>query len=295
MTQHNQGKMDLMQPLPAWKKIHLAMKSIAFGRYVWHLRWIPITTLLLSQTVSLNARAENVYPLTPGSPLPQLTVYLQPGRQFDLRPFYSIEPECTWVRIPEWLAGLWYTKSETKTRNIDLPSGIDFGPIKFSRSDKHLFGMQEDRQGEIWHPVLIPRIHALKSKHFSEYRIEFERDFPLVTRDEVVTVCRFIAVRVANGSKQILSARQQESVLTIKPRARDNLKITASCRSFNFNGQPTTLSRGYLTLYRARHYKELPAYRGQNLRQEFRTYLLKSDMAERIPTYILAGSSKEAH
>src|SRR5262249_18920204 len=87
---------------------------------------------------------------------------LRPGRVFDQGSFANVRPDYEWFQIPDWLAGLWYTRTERGDYR-DIRSGRYAPPATRPRSDKHLFGMQTDNKGEVWHCVVLPRKHTVSS------------------------------------------------------------------------------------------------------------------------------------
>ncbi|SRR5579875_363847 len=206
---------------------------------------------------------------------------LQKGKVFDPGRFGQAAPTYQWYKIPDWLAGLWYTTKETSQLR-SLQTGV-VTSHQYPRHDKHLFGMQQDASGSIWHCVVLPRRHVVSAEPFVEYRLETARGFPTITADEVATVYRFAAVQVDEATGLIIDAHQQESIMRIRPVDGNRLEVLGSLRTYDHEGIPQSEGRTYLTFFRAKPYSEVPTYRNEDMRQSFRQYLTSHNLSNLLP------------
>lgn len=209
---------------------------------------------------------------------------LRPGKVFDPSKLTDRTVKYEWYRIPNWLAGLWYTQSET-VKGVDLRNGLINPPQERKRSDKHLFGMQMDAQGSIWHCIVLPRKHVVASDPITEDRLETTRDFFMTQPDEVITTYRFTAVQVNNSSHRIVQTHQQESILHLRPLDNDRLQVRGSLKTFDFDGRPMFQGASFMTFYRSRPFVELPTYRDADMRQLFKQYLIAHNLPNLVPHY----------
>jgi hypothetical protein len=221
--------------------------------------------------------------------LPPADTRLQTGSEFDERYFNDVVPNNLWVPIPEWLAGVWETRTETMLEAVDLtgPQMEPFQPRMFRRHDTWTFGMQRDRGGQIWHFINVPSHRRVLSKDGFEdrleYRHELSKEFLHTGDDSVVTRYRFTCITVGPDDHKIRRIHQQETLWTFTPSIRGTVRADNSFKIFSQNGVPLSLHRNVAPFYKVQLFQPISLYEGIDMRKSLRNYLITHNMNDRIP------------
>lgn len=213
--------------------------------------------------------------------LPPLDARLAPGRIFDPRLLSSSSSGSRWYMIPNWLAGLWKETSETILEQINLRSGLVVSrPLVSKRRQSLVFGMQEDRDGNIWHRVNLPALRKFRMENRVQYKLEVGTTFPVLASDQAVTATRTIVVEVENDTNLIVETRQEEALWHLSPIPSQDIRCLGSMKSFDMNGTATSIYRVALKLQHSRPFLPQATAGGEDLRASLAEFLNSQGMNE---------------
>jgi len=195
--------------------------------------------------------------------------------------FSSIEQpaedkEDLWYQIPKWRAGLFH-----RDKQIDHTLFGDFESV--SQVD-HLYGMQLDKRGGIWHHVSWPSVTKLTLDGYCQYKmISRYEPVKLSEKEFCVKVCS-TNVDVDDKTGKIIRVAKQEEFDRYFPAGPGAARGECLIQGFSARGnQNTTVERCTVEESQTQPFKVLNTFRGKNLRESFKKFLQSHDLAELAP------------
>lgn len=215
--------------------------------------------------------------------LPSVNKMLKPGIHYDETAEKPMSN--AWVRIPNWLAGIWSTKEETTIFQEDLKTGRrDREQHSFTAKSRFGYGKQTDKSGQIWHYVGVPYTSDTTMSGLIEYHQVLEKDVTIQSANRVTVRTKVIVVKVRKPSGDIKDTYQQESIntYTYNP-AEDVIAMESSTKAFNADGTAVSLTRNKATIRRQDKYSVVNEEYGRDLKTLFHQFLLSQGLASLAP------------
>lgn len=185
--------------------------------------------------------------------------------------------EDTWYRIPGWRAGSFH-----REKQIDHTRSGD--QISTSRAD-HVYGMQMDKNGEIWHHMSWPRVTKVSSDDQIQYKI-INRYTPVtVNPNEFCVRISSTNVFVDEKTGKIIRTAKQEEIDRYIPIADGLARGYCLIQGYSQHGRPNTLlQKCTVEEERTQPFAVVNKFRGKDLQQSFFNYLKSHDLADLIPS-----------
>lgn len=208
---------------------------------------------------------------------------LQAGSIFDSRLLEGGNDKLTWYRIPDWLAGQWERRMETRVYSQDIASGyVDRSQNTFMSEQVAAFGLQKDKQGHIWNCNLKPQA---VSDHGSYQSIALMRaKEPIrVTENEIIFREIYTVLDVQKQSKLITDSYMMEAITRHRPISDNQIETQMSFEVYNAGGIPRSIQENTATDRRIGPPDLIDVYKGRDLRKEFAEFLRNTSQERLIP------------
>jgi hypothetical protein len=249
-------------------------------------RWesLPLALIVLASIHSEASMAEPLQgKIEHSRKLPAVNKLLKPGIHYDETADKPMSN--SWVRIPNWLAGIWATREEQTVFLEDLRNGRrDTEHHSFTAKSKFSYGKQTDKSGQIWHYVGVPYTSDTTMAGLIEYHQVLEKDVTIPSANKVTVRTKVIVVKVRKPGGDIKETYQQESIntYTYNP-AEDWIDMDSSTKAFNADGTPLSLTRNTARIRRQDKYVVVDEEYGRNLKSLFHQYLISQGLASLVP------------
>jgi hypothetical protein len=208
---------------------------------------------------------------------------LQAGSIFDSRLLEGGSDKLTWYRIPDWLAGQWQRRMETRVFSQDCASGYtDRSQNTFMSEQVAAFGVQRDKQGHIWNCNLKPQ--AI-SDHGSYQSIALMRaKEPIrVTDTEIIFREIYTVLDVQKQSKLITDSYMMEALTRHRPLSDNQIETQMSFEVYNAGGRPRSIQENTATDRRIGPVELIDSYKGRDLKKEFAEFLRNTNQDALVP------------
>jgi len=261
--------------------------KIRSAAYNSHVRCLVLTMICLS-CVTVAAKAPAA-PLEGGIEhvdiLPSLEEQLRKGRHFSVSVLQETsEPSNVWVKLPAWMCGTWRIDKETTVHRMDFPKNeVNNKPMSFQARQVFPYGMQKDREGNVWHYVGIPYNSSSKLTLFAEHHLVSEKKFDRT--DAQMVRFRSVMKVVRVSFSKISESYQQESITTYTPNPTtdDLINLSASTKTFDEVGQPKYQADNVAQVRRVKPFVEINEYKGRDMRKLFREFLTSNGLTNLLP------------
>ncbi|MBX9685387.1 MAG: hypothetical protein K2X27_01720 [Candidatus Obscuribacterales bacterium] len=188
----------------------------------------------------------------------------------------SEDKEDTWYQIPKWRAGLYHREKQidhTKFGDRESVSKVD-----------HLYGMQVDKNGGIWHHMSWPRITKLSLEGYSQYKIINKYEPISLKGNEYCVKISSTNVDVDDKTGKIIRLGKQEEFDWYYPAGAGVARGKCLIKGFsNYGRTNTEIERCSVEERLIQPFSVLNSFRGKNLRESFKQYLLSHDLADLVP------------
>jgi hypothetical protein len=181
-----------------------------------------------------------------------------------------------WYRIPHWRAGKYHREKQTDhsiTGDVTIVSRVD-----------HVYGMQQDKNGDIWHHTSWPHITKVDLADYTEYKI-IERYEPFEgAPNEFAVKVSTTDIDVDKKTNRIKRVTKQEEVDRYSPG--DNSTATGECewQGYTADGNPNTqVEHSTVEEVQTEPFRVVDRWRDKDLRASFRTYLESHGMSDLVP------------
>ncbi len=181
-----------------------------------------------------------------------------------------------WYPIPEWRAGKFHRETQT---NHSI-----FGDVTIKSSVDHVYGMQLDKRGGIWHHESWPKVTKVELEDYTEYKIVNSYQPVSVTNGEFVVKTLETDIDVDRKTGKIKQATRQQGYYQYRPCSPD--VACAECETLGFSkfGRVNTeKERSSLEETRVEPFRVINSFRGVNLREGFIRYLKSHGLEDLAP------------
>lgn len=182
----------------------------------------------------------------------------------------------TWYKIPSWRAGFFH-----REKQIDHTI---FGDVETVSKVDHLYGMQLDKKGGIWHHMSWPRITKLSLDGYCQYKIINRYEPVRLSEREYCVKISSTNIDVDDKSGKIIRLGKQEEFDRYFPGPSGAALGTCLIKRFSMHGRTnSTIEKCSVEESLLKPFSVLNSFRGVDLRASFRRYLETHDMAELLP------------
>lgn len=259
--------------------------KIRLASYNSHVRCLVLTAICLSCVTF--ATKTSAAPLEGGIEhidiLPSLDENLRKGRHFSASALEQTgEPANEWVKLPAWMCGTWRIDRETTVHRKDFKTNeVNNKPMPFQARQVFAYGMQKDREGNVWHYIGVPYNSSSKLTLFAEHHLVSEKRFDRSDAQMVRfrSVMKVVRVSFSNISKSY----QQESITSYTPKTDNLIDLSASSKIFDDDGQPKSQADNVAEVRRLKPFVEIKEYKGQDMRKLFREFLTSNGLTNLLP------------
>jgi hypothetical protein len=182
----------------------------------------------------------------------------------------------TWYRIPAWRAGHYHREQQvdhTITGDVVMVSRVD-----------HVYGMQRDRKGEIWHYSSWPHVTKIDLDGVTEYKI-IERYEPIEATNHAYAVkVSSIDIDVDDKTNRIKRVTKQLEVDRYTPGPNGIAYGESEWQGYSADGNPNTqVEHSSMDEMLVEPFKVADKWREKDLRASFREFLEAHGMSELVP------------
>lgn len=218
--------------------------------------------------------------------MPSIQDEFRKGERLDGSIFENLSQSNHWVLIPNWMAGTWRIKEETAVFRRNFKTGHSTKiPHKFKARQQFVYGMQQDRQGGIWHYVGTPYKSQAKLSRENEIHLVKEKEYEPFNEKRVRFRSLVNVIRVKRSSSKVKSSYQQESITTYTPVGSSSyrIKLSASTKSFDENGNPLIRADNEAQPRRIKPFEAVKTYRGKDMKALFIDFLKCTGRTNLLP------------
>jgi hypothetical protein len=181
-----------------------------------------------------------------------------------------------WYRIPEWRAGKYLREKQTDhtiTGDVTIKSRVE-----------HVYGMQQDRSGGIWHHRSWPHITKVDMDGYTEYKI-IEKYEPIEgAPNEFAFKVSSTDIDVDNKTNRIKRVTKQLEVDRYTPGPNGTAIGECEWQGYTADGNPNTqVEHSSVEEMQMEPFRVVNFWRNKDLRASFHQYLRSHDMADLIP------------
>jgi hypothetical protein len=186
------------------------------------------------------------------------------------------DTEDGWYRIPHWRAGKFH-----REKQIDHTISGDVETV--SRVD-HVYGMQTDKSGGIWHYSSWPRITKVETDKYFEYKIIDHYEIIEGKPNEFAARVRSTDIDVSKTTGKIARVTKQEEVSRYTPGPEGSAAGECEWQCYTAQGNPnTTVERTSVEEAQTEPFKRVDFWRKKDLKESFKRYLRSHGKADLIP------------
>jgi hypothetical protein len=217
--------------------------------------------------------------------LPGLPEKYKEGSPLDKADLQRLTPENNWFPIPDWFAGKW----SGKERVIEYVESFKTGAKKtvhrrVKQPCESFHGHQQDKSGQIWEYIEIPRWKQPDSRLNRVYLRLLRQDVLESNSKQVMLQDLHNQIVVGRDDKQIiLSSFQVQQLSTYTADEEGLLTLRASLKRFDSDGTPILMERCSMLLTKIGPYREVDSLDGLDLKKLFAEYLKKIGRSELLP------------
>jgi hypothetical protein len=181
-----------------------------------------------------------------------------------------------WYKIPYWRAGKFHREKQTDhsiTGDVTIISRVD-----------HVYGMQQDKSGQIWHHNSWPHITKVDLAGFTEYKI-IERYEPMEgAANEFAVKVSTTDIDVDTKTHRIKRVTKQEEVDRYSPGANHLAVGECEWQGYTADGNPNTqVEHSTVEEEQVEPFRIINSWRDKDLKTSFRTYLESHGMSDLLP------------
>ncbi len=186
------------------------------------------------------------------------------------------DKEDSWYQIPRWRAGEFHREtqvSHTRGGDVETTSRVD-----------HVYGMQVDKEGGIWHHMSWPRITKLSLDGYSQYKIINRYEPVKMNQTEYCVKIYSTNIDVDDKSGKIIRLAKQEEFDRYFPAGKGIARGDCIIQGFSHYGRPNTeIECCSVEEKLAKPFNVINSFRGKDLRQSFRNYLQSHELSKLLP------------
>jgi hypothetical protein len=200
---------------------------------------------------------------------------LRPNKLFTEADLPHEDTEEGWYRIPEWRAGKFH-------REKQVDHGLYGDTAIVSRVD-HVYGMQRDASGGIWHHRSWPHVTKVEMNGYVEYKI-IESYEPIEgAPNEFAFKVSSTDIDVDPKTNKIKRVTKQQEVDRYHPEG-DLAVGECEWQGYTADGNPNTqVERSTVEEVKTEPFRVVNKWKQQDLRSSFIKYLESHGMADLVP------------
>lgn len=200
----------------------------------------------------------------------------KPHKLFSSIELPAEDNEDLWYQIPSWRAGLFH-----RDKQIDHTLTGDFESV--SKVD-HLYGMQVDKRGGIWHHVSWPSVTKITLDGYCQYKMISKYEPVKLSEKEFTVKVYSTNIDVDDKTGKIIRVAKQEEFDRYFPAGPGFARGQCLIQGYSGRGnQNTTVERCSVEESQTQPFKVLNNFRGKNLRESFKKFLRSHDLGELAP------------
>lgn len=181
-----------------------------------------------------------------------------------------------WYLIPAWRAGKFHRESQT--------DHTLFGDQTIVSRVDHVYGMQRDKNGGIWHHYSWPKITRVELDGYDEYKIVHRYEPVKITPTEFAVKVNSTDIDVDVNTGKIKRVTKQEEFDQYFPLSEGTVRGESKWQGFSMNGGPnTTVERSSLEEVQTEPFRVINTWKGKDLRESFRKFLQSHELSELLP------------
>ncbi|PWU03438.1 MAG: hypothetical protein C5B53_00515 [Candidatus Melainabacteria bacterium] len=216
--------------------------------------------------------------------LPAIEDKFRSGTTFDEAKLTALTPDNIWIQTPEWFGGKWHSETESISYMYDYKTGMASPAEHIMKAVANTtYGMQRSKDGQLWTFVKLPRIAKTETEFGYAYLYALREDLLKYTDTKLVIKFFYYEIRT-DSNNTILGVERVSSINTYTQLDEGLVRLKASMKSFDEEGQPKLLQFSEKVLKQTAPYEEVDEYSGLNLKQLFVEFLKKSGKEDQIPT-----------
>jgi hypothetical protein len=217
--------------------------------------------------------------------LPSLPDTFQVGQKLDPVDFEKLTPDNNWFPIPNWDAGNWHAETKTIEYMEDLDTGEHSSEqIVVPEAQDTLIGHQRDKSGQIWQFIEIPRWKKVGDPRGVAYLRAIREDVLQSDPSQIVLKILNNQMIVDRKGDKILASRQVQQIGTYVPVEDGLVKLEASLKDFDQNGNAKHLQRASTLMKRTAPYQEVDTLNGLDLKQLFEEFMKRTGRQDLLPS-----------
>jgi hypothetical protein len=213
---------------------------------------------------------------------------LKPGSDFSID-FLRPQPNDSWVKIPQWLAGTWRSLNVLRTFRYDEKSGqTDNSSQIIQKTSREIFGLQQDSAGDIWTLSINPNptLGQERTLEGSEgtpgqltaidsYAIS-KNDYQQTGTDRATISSSAEEIRVDKATNKIVSIETQKVIRKFSLLEDGLVSCLCDQTSFEKDGTPASKQKFVIILRRIEPFKNQDDLNAIKLKSSFEKYLDKT-------------------
>ncbi len=181
-----------------------------------------------------------------------------------------------WYQIPKWRAGLYH-----REKQIDHTK---FGDVESLSKVDHLYGMQLDKKGGVWHHDSWPRITKISLDGYSQYKIINRYEPIILSTKEYCIKVSSTNIDVDDKTGKIIRVAKQEEFDRYFPAGSGVARGDCIIKGFSARGGTNTeIESCSVEEALVKPFSVLNTFRGKNLRESFINFLKAHGHPELIP------------
>jgi len=208
--------------------------------------------------------------------LPPVEDKFRVGTKFDEDKLAALTPDNIWIQIPDWFGGKWHSETQTINYMYDYKSSISSSMERVMKAVADvLYGMQQSKDGQIWTFAKIPKLEKQETEFGYAYLYAVRED--LVKYSDTKLVLKFFYYEIRTDSHNKIMSVERVSSINNYTQLDDGLvRLKASLKSFDEQGQPKLLQTSEKVLKQIAPYQEIDNLYGLDLKQLFVEFMKKN-------------------
>jgi hypothetical protein len=200
----------------------------------------------------------------------------RPRKLFSAVDLPAEDTEDGWYRIPYWRAGKYHREKQTNhsvTGDVTIVSRVD-----------HVYGMQQDKAGGIWHHRSWPHITRVETDKYDEYKIINKYEPIEGAPNEFAFKVSTTDIDVDKKTGKIAQVSRQEEIHKYTPGENGIAIGDVEWQGYTADGNPNTqVERSSVEEEQVEPFRVINNWRGKDLRESFRKFLMSHGKADLVP------------
>jgi len=200
----------------------------------------------------------------------------RPRKLFSEADLPAEDTEDGWYKIPYWRAGKFHREKQINhslTGDTTVTSRVD-----------HVYGMQQDKSGGIWHHTSWPHVTRVETDKYDEYKIINRYEPVKCEPNEFAFKVSSTDIDVNKTTGKIERVTKQEEIHHYTPGPEGSALGEVEWKGYTASGEPnTTNEHSSVEEMQVEPFRIINSWRKKDLRASFKKYLLSHGMADLVP------------